>query len=110
VTGKPLRLRPRARRDIAEIASYYDVEAGEPVANAFANALERAFRHIADHPASGSPRFAHETRIVGLRTWRLRRFPHLVFYLEHPDHVEIVRILHGKRDVALWLGGANDET
>ena len=99
MTAKPLRLRPRARADIAAITRHYAAEAGEAVALAFAAALEAAFAHIAAHPASGSLRHAEAAGIPGLRFRPLRRFPYLLLYLDHDDHLDIVRVLHARRDV-----------
>jgi toxin ParE1/3/4 len=33
----------------------------------------------------------------------VKRFPHLVFYFERQDHVDVARVLHGKRDLAARL-------
>ncbi|MFN8011967.1 MAG: type II toxin-antitoxin system RelE/ParE family toxin [Holophagaceae bacterium] len=102
---KPRRiaLRPLARRDAEEAAAYYAGEGGLDLELRFITALEAAFRHIAGHPLSGSPRYAGLTRLEGLRFHPLRGFPHLVFYLEAGDTVDIVRILHGERDLPAWL-------
>jgi len=55
--------------------------------------------HIARQPATGSPRYAHELDLPGLRCWPLRRYPYLVFYVELPRHVDVWRILHRRRDI-----------
>ena len=34
----------------------------------------------------------------------LRRFPYLVFFIDHEERVEIVRVLHAHRDIAAELG------
>ena len=99
MTAKPLRLRPRARADIAAITRHYASEAGASVTLAFAAALEAAFAHIAAHPASGSLRHAEDAGIPGLRFWPLRRFPYLLLYLDRDDHLDVVRVLHTRRDV-----------
>lgn len=49
------------------------------------------------------PRYAHELNLPGLRTWPLTRYPHLVFYIEHPDHVDVWRVLHGQRGIPVWM-------
>jgi hypothetical protein len=54
------------------------------------------------HPASESPRSA-QLELSGLRVWPLKRFPDLVFYFEREDRIDVVRVLHGKRDLAAWL-------
>jgi toxin ParE1/3/4 len=79
---------------------------GEDAAHAalgFIDALERAYSHIGRHPATGSPRYAHELNLPGLRAWPLNRYPHLVFYVERPDHIDVWRVLHGQRDVPTWM-------
>lgn len=101
--AKPVVPRDRAQRDTDEAIGYYLREAGDKVALAFIDALERAYRHIADHPASGFLRYAHEMDLPDLRYWPLKRFPHLVFYVDRDDHVDVWRILHGERDMPKWL-------
>ena len=69
----------------------------------FIDAVEHAFTHISRQPGTGSPRYAHELNLPGLRTWLLTPYPHLVFYLERPDHIDVWRVLHGRRDIPAWL-------
>jgi toxin ParE1/3/4 len=98
----PLLRRAQADLDVVEALDRY---LGESVAAAegFVNALERAFAHIRRAPATGSPRWAHELQIPGLRSWPCGRYPHLVFYLPLPDRIEVWRVLHSKRDIPAWL-------
>lgn len=63
-----------------------------------------AYFHIGRHPSSGSPPHAHELNLPGLRFWPLTRYPHLVFYVERGDHIDVWRVLHGQRDVAARMG------
>jgi toxin ParE1/3/4 len=55
----------------------------------------------------GSPRYAQELGLPGLRSWPLRTYPHIVFYFEAPDAVEIWRVLHGRRDLPAHLQDAS---
>ncbi len=73
------------------------------MALAFVDALEQAYAHLSRRPATGSPRYAHELNLPDLRFWRLTRFPHLIFYVERDDHVDVWRVLHGHRDMPAWL-------
>ncbi len=61
--------------------------------------LEATFRRAARHPGAGSPRYARELEIEGLRALRTPRFPYLVFYLETRREILIVRVLHQKQDI-----------
>ncbi len=101
--AKPVIPREQANRDVDDAVAYYLNEATEAVALGFIDSLEKAYAHIARHPATGSPRYAHELNLPGLRTWSLTRYPHLVFYVEQPDHIDVWRVLHGQRDIPAWM-------
>lgn len=92
-----------ARRDIDEAIDHYLLETGERAALDFIAALERAYGHIGRNPDAGSPRYAAELGLPGLRMWPLRRFPHLVFYVVEADRIDVWRVLYGERDVPQWL-------
>ena len=100
---KTVVLRERARRDVDEAVEHYLAEAPNSVAVAFVDALEQAFHHMADHPASGSPRYARELDLPGLRSWGVMGFPHLVFYVEQATEIDVWRVLHAARDIPAWL-------
>ena len=95
--------RSRAVRDVDEAIGHYLDEAGVPVALGFIDALEQAYAHIGRHPAAGSPRYAVDLNMPGLRFWGLRHYPHLVFYVERKDHVDVWRVLHDQRNIPDWL-------
>lgn len=95
--------RARANRDVEEAIAYYLREAGREAALGFVKALEGAYRHLSRHPATGSLRYAHELGLPGLRAWPLAGYPHLVFYVERPTHIDVWRVLHGERDTPAWL-------
>lgn len=99
----PIVPRDVANRDVDDAIAYYLREAGEAVALGFIDALEQAYAHIGRHPASGSPRHAHELGLPGLRAWPLTRYPFVVFYVERPDHIDVWRVLHGQRDIPAWM-------
>ncbi len=99
---KPLRRRRLADQDVADAVDHYFNES-PALALRFVDALEQACRHIQKHPATGSPRYAHELDIPGLRCWPLKRFPYLVFYCEGADGIDLWRVLHGRRDIPAWL-------
>ena len=96
---------PRARADLdaQEAVDYSLNEGAVQAAYGFVDALEQAFEHIGRHPASGATRYAHELGLPGLRSWPLRGYPYLVFFVELDDHVDVWRILHGERDIPVWL-------
>lgn len=101
--SKPIIPRSLAEQDVDEALNYYISEEAEQAALGFVDALEQAYAHISRHPGTGSPRYAHELNLPGLRSWQLTRYPHIVFYVEHPDHIDVWRVLHGMRDIPEWL-------
>ena len=105
MSDKPVVLRERARRDIDEAVEHYLAESGEATALDFIDALEDARRRISDQPAGGSPRYAHELDIPGLRVRPVGKFPYLVFYVEREAEIDAWRVLHGVRDIPTWIRG-----
>lgn len=108
--AKPVIPRELANRDVDEALEHYLSEDAAQAALNFIEALEVAYAHIGRHPATGSPRYAHELNLPGLRFWPLTRYPQLVFYIERDDHIDVWRVLHGSRDIAAWLQELENET
>ena len=96
-------LRTRADQDVQEAIDYYLAEGAQQAAVGFVDALEQALRHIERNPATGSPRYAHELSLPGLRTWQLNGYPYIVFYVERESDVDVWRVLHGMRDIPAWM-------
>ena len=103
MTAKPVIPRALANVDVDSAIDHYFIEGGQQVALDFIGALERALTHIADRPATGSPPYAHELNLPGLRAWGVTRFPYLVFYVEYGDHIDVWRVLHQSRDISAWM-------
>lgn len=101
--SKPIAFREEARRDIDDAIAYYLEEGAAEAALGFVHALEQAYAHISRHPATGSPRYAHELSLPGLRAWPLARYPYLIFYVERDQHIDVWRVLHGQRDIPAWM-------
>jgi toxin ParE1/3/4 len=108
VKAKAVVPREQANRDVDEAIDHYLGEDAEQAALGFIAALEQAYRHIGRHPGTGSPRYAHEVGLPGLRSWPLTRYPYLVFYVERQDHIDVWRVLHGQRDIPAWMQAPDD--
>lgn len=100
---KPVQRRQIADADIASALVHYLAEA-PAVAPSFIDELQHAFRRIQQFPAAGSPRFAHELAVPGLRCVQLRRFPYLVLYVDLSTVIDVWRVLHAQRDIPTWMG------
>ena len=103
MSEKTVVLRERAQRDIDEAIAHYLAEAGPAIALDFVDALEVARRQIGEQPGSGSPRYAHEMDIPGLRFRSAGKFPYLIFYVERETEIDVWRVLHGARDIPAWM-------
>ena len=102
---KTLPVIPRALAlgDVDETVAHYLEEGAAQAALGFIAALEQAYARIGRHPSTGSPRYAHALNLPGLRSWPLRRYPQMIFYVERADHVDVWRVLHGRHDIPGWL-------
>ena len=91
--------RPKAAQDAEEIADYI---AGDSLSAAirFLENLESTLADLAGTPNSGTRFESTDPRLTGLMFRRVRGFPrHVVFYKAIPGAIEVVRILHGSRDL-----------
>lgn len=101
---KPAILRPQALRDQQCEARYYRNEAGTRVAVRLVKATNAALDQIELEPGIGSPVLGNRLAIPGLRTWQVKKFPLLWFYFERDDHLDVVRLLGERQNVAAILG------
>jgi toxin ParE1/3/4 len=105
---KPALLRPQALRDQQAEVRYYRKEGGSGVAAKVARATNAALDQIERDPGIGSPTLGKRLDIPGLRTWRASRFPLLWCYFERGDHLDVVRLLGERQDIAAILSGEFD--
>ena len=109
MTFKRVIPRQQVRLDVEQALDIYAREAGPEIATGFVDALEAAYRKIGEHPGIGSPRYAHELDLPGLRHRRLARYPWLVFYVERNDHIDVWRVIEARRDIPAWLSDPEEE-
>ena len=109
MSEKPVVPRAVARRDVEAIVDGYMVDGSEQAALGFISALEDAYQHIGHFPETGSQRYAHELDLPELRVWKLKRYPHLIFYINQPEHIDVWRVLHSSRDIAVWLNKSGND-
>jgi toxin ParE1/3/4 len=91
---------PAADRDLDEQAGYLAREASLDTALRFYDAAAATFERIAGMPGMGERWVSAQPRLADLRVCRIEGFEkHLVFYQPTGDRIEIVRVLHGARDI-----------
>ncbi len=92
--------RHAARRDLVEIIAYL-AERSEEAARRFRAEAEATFTRLEGMPGLGTRYEPDEPADTELRYCPVSKFPlYLVFYRPLPDGIEIVRMLHGSRDIA----------
>jgi len=80
---------------------YFGEQASVAVAEGYLAALERTGALLAKQPQCGTLCHSDTARLQGMRRFRVRGFEnYLIFYLPRPNGVEIIRVLHGARDIA----------
>jgi plasmid stabilization system protein ParE len=94
-------LTPLAKADIFDIWSYI-AEDSENAADRVEKAIYDAFTLLAEGPMRGHTRPDLTTR--ALRFWALHRYPnYIVVYRPDTAPLQIVAVLHGKRDIKRML-------
>jgi toxin ParE1/3/4 len=95
--------RRKAARDAEDIADYIakdSLDAGVK----FLENTESTLKDLAANPSIGSPFQSEYPELANLRFRRVKGFPnHVIFYFEPKDAIEVVRILHGARDLETEL-------
>jgi toxin ParE1/3/4 len=96
---KPVRLTPKADSDIDTCFAW--IAKDNPVAALrFLDAIELTCDTLSHMPHMGSPRYAETPLVRGVRMLAIKGFEkYLLFYLEREDSVDVIRVLHGARDI-----------
>lgn len=85
--------------DLIEIGDYLSQQS-LAVADRFLDAVEAALTLLADEPGVGTLREFSHPDLAGVRSWPIRGFENfLIFYRETPGGIEVIRFLHGARDI-----------
>ncbi len=96
---------PNARNDLVAAATFYARVGGRRLAQRFVRAVDAARRRIVANAELGSARYAEELRMPGLRTMPVDGFPYLVFYRAVDRRIEVLRVLHLRRDIPAEFDG-----
>ena len=89
----------RAKADLDEIADYIAIDSFDSALR-FYQAAREAFERLADFPGAGPEHPTSNPAFANLRIWPITGFRnYLVCYLRLRDGAEILRVIHGARDV-----------
>lgn len=90
--------RPLAEADILEIWDYI-ADDNPAAADRWVDRLDEKLRLLATQPMLGR---ARDELTVGIRSMPVGRY--VVFYVPLEDGIDVVRVLHGARDIDLAFG------
>jgi toxin ParE1/3/4 len=94
---------PLAAIDIDDIVLYL-TSSNPDVALHFFDDVRATFADLARNPSIGVTHGSSNSILQDLRRWPVKNFDkYLIFYKNTGTQVEIVRILHGKRDLEFAL-------
>ena len=93
--------RPRAAEDIAAVWDFI-ADDNPDAADHWVDQLDTQLRLLATQPLMG---LARDELAPGIRSFPFGRY--LVFYLPIGDGIDVVRVLHGTRDVDTAFGEDN---
>lgn len=88
-----IRISPRARADLIEIWNYI-ADDSQANADAFVDKLYETIESLGRHPGSGRRR---DELAPGIQSFPYGRY--MIFYRVVTSSIEIVRVLHGARDI-----------
>ena len=87
-----------ASREYFKARRWYAARAGEPIAAAFADEVDRVVVRIAEAPTTGTEFRTH------YRWVRLKRFPYLIYYrVGNSTTVVVLAVAHKRRRLGYWL-------
>ena len=96
-------LRPAAKQDLSDAAVYYAQQGGEALGENLLRAALAALARIEAMPGIGSPLIGQRADLPGLRAWALKSFPMRWYYFERGTHLDVVRLLGDRQDIAAIL-------
>ena len=93
-------LRPVAERDLIDATRWYIGQGGVALGAKAFDAARGALEPIGRMPGQGSPRLGNQRGLPGLRQWGVGGFPMSWYCFERDDHLDVVRLLGDRQDIA----------
>ena len=88
-----------AELDLRDCALYIGQDNAQ-AAIRFLDAADETFKRLADFPGSGAPYEAISQAFHGMRRSHVSGFEkYLIFYVQVPEGIKVVRVIHGSRDI-----------
>ena len=88
-------LRPEAVDDVTAARDWYEQQR-EGLGEEFVESVDFVLARLAATPEM------HQVVFQDARRAKLRRFPYVVYYRVLSDRVEVLAVMHGRRDPGAW--------
>ena len=93
-------IKPKADQDLDDYADYLAREATVDVALDFLSASHETFALLAENPQIGWQSRLNNPTLKALRVFRVSQFEKMIIlYRPHADGVDILRVVHGSRNL-----------
>ena len=98
--SRRIRIRPAAGDDLDRQARYIAASFGLDAGLRFYHSAEETFRLLLAQPRLGRPALLRNPLLANTRMFPVRHFrQHIIFYRVVRSGIEIVRVVHGARDL-----------
>jgi toxin ParE1/3/4 len=95
-----------AKRDLSDHFVFLGENASVDVARRFLAAVDSSLQALARMPEMGPSHIFRNPRFAGVRMLPVGGFErYLIFYRPARDGIEVLRVLHGARDIESLFGG-----
>ena len=104
-----IRKRPQVIRDLIDIATYI-ANTDLDQSDRFLQSAEATFQNLAKMPGIGKRCQFHNSQLKNIRQAGVKNFKkYLVFYRASDLSIEIIRVIHGSRDLESLMAEDNDD-
>jgi toxin ParE1/3/4 len=95
---------PQAEADLIRCYAYLGENASIKTADRFLESAEKTLGLLAKSPGIGAPHKTRKRELTGIRSFPVSKFKkYFLFYHAFDDRIELVRVLHGARDLRRLL-------
>lgn len=104
-----IRKRPQVIRDLIDLATYI-AENNLDKSDQFLHGVEETFKQLGQMPQLGKKCQLNNSRLQNVRQIAVKGFrKYLIFYQITAGEAEIIRVLHGSRDIESILGDSQEQ-
>ena len=97
-----VQLAPEAEADLADLWAYLTQSASLATADRVLLEIQQGCQRLVELPGMGRRRHFRSPELAEVRSWVIHR--HVLFYRPTSHGIEVLRVIHGSRDLNALLG------